>query len=222
MEIPEFELPVDFGQDGNLDGLISRLAQEASESETFRNEMIGKARAQQELAFRDAIVSEKAEKIGKSERFFWITVNPRSEITLPELVKSVTKMYGKKWIEAYAYVYETTSNDHIHSHGLIKATYEPARARKELASSVSKICLTSNPHCFKFVILDEEKANQKLNYMLGKKQSKKAHDVEKTKKWREENDLRDIYTSEGPHTLLDPRDVPSVAATSEYTDETIL
>lgn len=195
--------PLDFDI---IDGWISEAAAKWAEKEKEKNQAIGEARAEQELAFRDAIVSKKSEKIGKSEKFFWITVNPKKEVKLPQLMKAIEKMYSKKWISCYAYVYENTAGGHIHSHGLIKATYESARARKELGNSVKDICDISNVHCFKFVELDEEKAIQKMQYMLGKKKPKKLSDVELTKKWREENHLKEIYSSEVPPILLEPRE----------------
>lgn len=169
-----------------------------AETEKNKNQGIGEARAVQEIAFRDAIISEKSEKIGKSEKFFWVTVNPKTDVDLKTLIKCQQKMINKKWIDVYSYVYETTTNNHIHTHTLIKAQYEPARARKELASSVKDICDITNVHCFKFVVLDAEKAAQKLKYMLGEKKDSKLESVELTKKWREDNLLKEIYSSESP------------------------
>lgn len=186
-----------------LDNLIITRAAEWAEKEKFQNQTIGEARAQQELAFRDAIVSEKSEKKGKSEKFFWITVNPKKDVELPALIKCQQKMIKKKWIENYAYVYETTTNNHIHTHTLIKANYEAARARKELGNSVKDICNVANVACFKFVILNLEEAKQKFAYMLGKKKPGKMESVELTKKWRKDNMLKEIYSSEVPLSCWD-------------------
>lgn len=174
-----------------------------SENENFKNQSIGEARAIQELAFRDAVVSEKSKKIGKSEKYFWITVNPAKGTELPHFEKLIKKMYSKKWISSYAYVFENTSNDHMHSHGLIKATYEAARARKELSNSVSSVCMINNTSCFKFVQVTEEVAKEKLSYMLGQKKPKKLNDVEFTKQWRLDKNLQPIYHSPSPLILLD-------------------
>lgn len=197
--VPEWEFPVDFGEFGNVENYEFSAAQRWAESEKYKNQRIGEARAEQEIAFRDAIVSAKSEKIGKKEKFFWITVNPdpaKIEGNPVLFFTTIHKMYKKKWIDKYAYVFETTSGSHIHSHGLIKATYETARARKELAATVAKLCNISNTHCFKFVILTEEQAKEKMEYMLGRKQSSKLDDVAITVKWRLEQDLQPIYTNE--------------------------
>lgn len=201
------EIDPDTGFDYEIFGeYLSEVVSRWAESRKNELQSIGEDRAVTELAFRDAIVSEKSEKIGKSEKWFWVTVNPIKGTKLSDIVRCVSKMYQKKWIEQYAYVYENTVDGHIHSHGLIKATYEAARARKELANSVSKICNVSNTHCFKFVILDQEKAKQKMSYILGYKQSKKLPNVELTKLWREQEMLKEIYENEERPILLVPRE----------------
>lgn len=189
-----------------LSQVISESAKKWAENRKSQNQTIGEDRAEQEVAFRDAIISQKSEKIGKSEKFFWVTVNPRKDVELPKLITTVSKMYKKKWIQNYFYVYETTKNNHNHSHGLIKAKYESARARKELGNSVKDICDISNVHCFKFVELTEEKAKQKLLYMLGQKKTQKLDDVQLTQEWREKEHLKPYYSSEVPPILLEPRE----------------
>lgn len=185
---------------------ISECAQAWAETEKAKNQTIGESRCEQELAFRAAMDSEKSEKIGKSEKWIWLTINPKPEITLPKFITTIQKLYQKRWIDQYAYVYETTENNHFHSHGLIKCFYEPARARKELANTVKDITTITNHHCFKFVILDSDKAAQKMNYMLGFKKPSKMSGVEITKKWREEEMLKSIYENEERPILLVPRE----------------
>lgn len=184
---------------------MSRVAKEWSEKEKSKNQSIGESRAVQEIAFRDYLVSERSEKSGKTGKFFWITVNPKSDVQLEALMKGTEKIVSKTWIQSYAYVYENTVSNHIHSHILLKADYETARARKETANSVKHICETSNVHCFKFVILDEDKAKQKLSYMMGLKAPKKLENVDLTREWRKTVGLEEIYLSEVPLILLEPR-----------------
>lgn len=190
----------------NHDWLIQDFQTSAAEwweREKFLLQSEGEARAIRELAFRDAIISEKSEKMENSEKFFWITINPRPGVSLPELMKVQEKMISKKWIQSYAYVYENTDKGHIHTHTLIKAEYEPSRARKEIASTAKSICDVSNVHIFKFVVLDAEKAKQKLSYMLGNKKPNKMQGVDLTTKWRVENHLKKIYSSKVPLSCWD-------------------
>lgn len=199
MSVPEWEFPVDF----NIDEIISLRALEWAESEKIKNQTIGEARAVQELAFRDAILSEKDKKFGKSEKYYWITINPKPGTTLDQVKTLTKKAFSKKWIQAYAYVLENTVNNHIHSHGLIKANYEFARTRKEIGNTVRTICDITNTHCLKVVLIDEELAKQKIAYMMGHKQPSKKENVELTEKWRTENNIEKIYLSTSPLILLD-------------------
>lgn len=201
---------IDYLDHLTFDEVLSQATKRWEESRKSRNEMIGEDRAEQELAFRAKMISVKSEKIGKSEKFFWITVNPKVGVKLQDLVKCVSRAYRKKWIQSYAYVYETTKNDHIHSHGLVKANYELARARKEFCNSFDGICDTHNVHCFKFVVLTEEQAREKFKYMLGQKKQSKIEDVEKTKIWRQEENLKKMYLSEGSPILLEPSEKETV------------
>lgn len=200
-------IDLDTGFDYQIFGdYLSEVANRWAENRNFELESIGEDRSVTELAFRAALTSEKSERLGKSEKYLWVTVNPVKGTSLPNIIRAITKMYSKKWIESHAYVYENTVDNHIHSHGLIKATCEPARARKELANSVKDICDVTNHHCFKFVILDADKAKQKMLYILGQKTSKKLPNVELTVKWRKEEMLKEIYENEERPILLVPRE----------------
>lgn len=194
---------LDHLDDMTFDEVLSRAVAAWEESRKNRNQLMAEDRAEQESIFRDVITSKKSEKTGKSEKFFWITINPKEDITLPQLIKVQQKMIKKKWIQTYAYVYETTVNKHIHTHTLLRSDYEPARARKEIANTIKDICNVAIPACFKFVIVDEDQAREKLAYMLGKKKKGKMESVELTKKWREENLLKEIYSSEVPISCWD-------------------
>lgn len=180
----------------SYDRIISEEAKKWSESRKLKNQLIGKDRAQQEISFREEIISEKSEKLGNTGKFFWITVNPVKDTPFQKLKSKIELMVKHKWIEAYTYVYENTENNHIHSHVLLKADYEPARVHKECARSVATICNTANTSCFKFVILDLELAKQKYSYMMGIKTSKKEKSMEICKKWREDNNIKPYYQSE--------------------------
>lgn len=195
--------------DQTIDEVISTSAARWAENRNSLNQLRGEDRAESELAFREAIVSGKSENVGKSGKYFWITVNPKTGTDLPTIIKLNELMHRKKWIQKYAYVYETTENNHIHVHSLISAEYEPKRAWKELSNSVKSICMISNPHCFVFRVLTEQEAKEKMRYMMGMKQDKKLDGVELTKTWRTQHDLKEVYFSEDPLTLLDPQESAS-------------
>lgn len=179
--------------------LLLDLIKEEENRKKIQNNKTGVDLAHIELARRTELQSVKSEKAGKSVKYLWVTVNPKPETTLPDLTKSIHKMYSKKWIQGSAYVFENTDNNHIHSHGLIKCTYEYARAIRELKSSVEKICNTNNSHCFNVALVTEEIAKQKYEYMKGQKQESKMDNVNLTTTWREINQIKPLYE---PLTLL--------------------
>ena len=78
-----------------------------------------------------------------------------------------------------------------------------ARARKEIANTAKQICDVSNVAIYKFVILNEDQAREKIHYMLGKKKVKKLHNVKITEEWRKKENLKQIYSSEVPLSCWD-------------------
>lgn len=179
--------------------LLSDLIKQEENRKKIQNERTGIDLAHIELARRQELQTVKSEKSGKSVKYLWITVNPKPQTPLPALIKSIHKMYSKKWIQGSAYVFETTNKEHNHSHGLIKCQYEYARAIKELKSTVEKICDTNNSHCFNVALVSEEIARQKYQYLKGLKQEKKQENVNLTINWRQENKIKPLYE---PLTLL--------------------
>lgn len=126
--------------------------------------------------------------------YVWITVNPKKGVTLDELQKKVQKMYSKKWIQSYMYVYEIGEKGNHHSHGLIKTAQRRDKVKAQLANSVKDITTVTNEHCFCIRFLtDLAVVQDKIWYMTGEKQDKKLHAVEETKKWRTENGIADTY-----------------------------
>lgn len=200
----------------NIDEIITNAANRWEENHKNQNQINGENRAESELAFRDKIVSVKSEKIGKSEKYLWITVNPIKGTELQRIIRCIQKMYQKKWIDKFAYVYETTEQNHMHSHGLIKATYEYKRAYKELSNSVKDICNVSNTHCFKCIAVPEDVAMQKMEYMLGKKKLTKLKGVDITTEWRTKEMLKPIYNSKEPLTLLGSSETENLPTHENY------
>lgn len=202
----------------DFDEILSTATNTWLENRKNSAEVNGESRAYGELAFREKLISVKSEKVGKSEKFLWITVNPIKGTSLPNIIRAVRKMYQKAWIQKYAYVYETTSNNHMHSHGLIKCKYEYKRAVKELGNTVKDICDINNTHCFKVIVVTEDVAMQKMLYLLGKKKLEKMPDVELTRAWRKEEKLCEIYQSKEAPILL----ASSETASNENMDNDIL
>ena len=76
----------DTGMDHEIFGkFLSEIVDRWAENHKSELQSIGEDRAVMELAFRDAIVTEKSEKIGKSEKWLWVTVNPVKGTSLPSI-----------------------------------------------------------------------------------------------------------------------------------------
>jgi len=176
------------------------------ETEDLKAWIEGRAQGQRELARREHLTNEKSEKLGKTAKIYWITVNPKHDITTEEMTKSIHKMYSKKWVKNSYYIFEVSEKKHQHSHGIIVSDYEYKRAIKELASSVKGICDTDNGRCFQVRVIDSSNAQQKMDYMVGKKATNKLEGVRLSKLWREENLIADYYGN--PHILLDSLEFP--------------
>jgi len=149
--------------------------------------------------------------LGKTDNlanYAWITVNPKLDITLPDFVKVIHKMYSKKWITNSLYIFEIGKNGHQHSHGLIKFNYRRDKVVKELKNSCKNICNVEINNCFCLRFLtDEDQVVQKIRYMQGLKQDSKVDAVEESKKWRTEHSLEEFY---GDPNLVSPLNHPVI------------
>lgn len=142
-------------------------------------------------------------QIQNLSNYVWVTVNPKKDVSLPDLLKTVHKMYNKVWVEQCMYVFEIGDNRHNHSHGLIKysVNFRKDKVKPQLANTVKNICDIKNDHCFCVRFIDEDAAEQKIHYMLGTKQDIKQDAVEATTKWREENNIEKYYINGTPNLV---------------------
>lgn len=137
--------------------------------------------------------------------YVWVTVNPRKEVSLQDLLKNVHKMYKKVWIEKALYIFEIGATKHNHSHGIIqfKPGMSKAKIIQQLANSVKSITNTEINNCFCVRFVTQEQAKKNINYMLGQKQQEKMQAVKDTLEWRVQNNILPYYTS-GDISLLVP------------------
>jgi len=155
-------------------------------------------------------LEEKTEEDKKGQKqnlsnYAWITVNPKKDVSLEQLLKAVKKMYSHKWISRYMYIFEIGDNGHNHSHGLIKFDEFPRhKVVTQTKNSVKQICDINNSHCFCIRFVTEDVAYDKVQYMLGLKASNKMDAVQATEKWRADNNIEKYYIS-GDLSLLSPK-----------------
>lgn len=192
-----------------LDNLFSDMDEEinrAWEKRKITNQIIGEDRADQQIAYVAALDSQVEKKKGnKFPKYYWITINPKPEVSFSEFEKICKKVFSKKWISSHFYVYEMAEKFHLH--GLIRTDdkqYAFARAKKEFSNSLSKITNIWNNEIFIFREINEELAKEKILYMLGRKQESKQDHVIKTIEWRWENDIEDYYGGGHILSLLPP------------------
>lgn len=204
----------------------AKLFEESSnsfwEKRKIQNQTIGEDIGEQRVATDDFLSNGKNGKYGKTfPKFYWVTINPKPEITLSDFQSFCKKVFTKKWIESSIYVLEMAEK--FHCHGLIMTNdtkYIYSRARKEFLNSALSVCNAYNQHIFVFVEVDLETAKDKFKYMSGKKVDTKQDHVHDTELFRLEFDIPDYYISKGAIlTLLAPSESsPSGGDVAESSD----
>lgn len=202
--LPTLALADHMWEEAEMDKFIFELVEAHAETEKLANRSRGWNAGESELSRRNFLDSQKEEKMGKGEKYFWITVNCKPDVDLSVFVETIHKMYSKKWIENFFYVFEIGGeNQNKHCHGLIKATYQLSRAKKELGNSVKDLCNINISSCFYFAcVKTEDVALEKISYMLGQKCQDKVPHFEESKIWRAENNLNEFYA--GGSYLVSP------------------
>lgn len=211
---PTFWDDVDHEGDGGWNKFVRKQIDHSWEERKIKNRNIGEDIAMQRLATEEFLNSQKEGKLGKKfPKFYWVTINPKTEILLKEFQKFCEKVFTKKWIEASVYVLEMA--DKFHCHGLIMTNnkdYAYARAKKEFAQSALAVCNSWNSSIFVFEEVSLEVARDKFKYMSGKKRESKQDHVEDTKLFRLEYDIPDYYIPRGGLlTLLAPSEPVEVS-----------
>jgi hypothetical protein len=136
---------------------------------------------------------------GNSTHVF-ITINPRPDVTLHQLMEKISKVLKKKWLTDQPYLYaieqrsEDTTNmgEGIHAHMVIPKATEPRRIRDQVYNTLKDIVGT--PKHVDFIFRTEDKIKGVITYIKGTKVSKdKMRKVEIDKIWRERQGLQPYY-----------------------------
>lgn len=146
------------------------------------------------------IIKEERDK-EKDSDYIFITVNPRDDVNFWSFYKKVNDVIKKKWITQYAYSFEQrgeTDNDvgfRPHAHILL---YRKGKSYSEIVrefkSSFRKMCNVDNEHILNFKIVKMGTELQIVNYISGdKKDDWKLPKVVNDRKWREINNLQNVY-----------------------------
>lgn len=162
------------------------------------------------------MLDNQAKAVCTKPPYLFITINPRSDVTLIQLQKHVNKLVSKKTITHYAYVYEVRKKgEGLHCHLLVMYNDKPHNFKRGVKNTMKNITDVNNPQILNFKFCAKEILSQKIEYMLGDKKDSKLSGVEDSVLYRKENKLKEIYHSEPP---LDYANNPLVGVSKNDSD----
>ncbi len=134
--------------------------------------------------------------------YVFITLNLKDDLFFPSFIQRISKSVLKKWIVWYVYAFEQRSQSGpeyggYHVHMLInRGQKSPSLVKNEFKTTFRQLIATDNPHCLNFKFIDYSVIDQKIDYILGEKQSKKLALVDRDREMRKFFLLDDHYCSE--------------------------
>lgn len=155
------------------------------------------------------IFQSKKEKLDnlKSTHVF-ITVNPKSEVTLKLLCEKISKFLKKKWLTGTEVMYtveqrgedEAHMGQGIHAHILVVRGTEPNKVRRETKNTFKDLCDVENSGCLNFKFVEDKGVDNMRSYIKGDKKCKdsvkqKSKELKMAidKVFREKNNLEQYY-----------------------------
>jgi len=165
-------------------------------------------------------INEKKNKDDESKSdFVFITVNPSPDVPLSDFRKAVDKSVKKTFIKKSLHVIEQRGETMeelgkgFHTHILIdKGDFRPSHLRREFARTFSKVCDTSNPHCFNINYCKIEDIPKRQNYILGSKKDVAKHKKQlMDKEFRKKFAIKEYYGELFSSQQLEP-DIGEIAA----------
>jgi len=137
------------------------------------------------------------------KEWYFLTINPRPDITLTEFMKTIVKALKKRWINYYIMVIEQRGETEeelgkgFHTHIIFNKGIKHCKVIKEMSNTFKKMCDTSNYHLFNIKSIGEEEKKRKIEYILGEKADDGKHLKQQMDKiFRERNKLKSYYISE--------------------------
>ncbi len=134
--------------------------------------------------------------------YVFITLNLKDDNYFNSFQSCIEKSVTKKWIEWYMYAYEQRSTEgseftgyHVHML-LCRGRKSPSEVKREFQLTFRQLINVGNHHCLNFKFICKDHIHQKIDYILGEKQSKKAALCDRDVEMRKLNDLEDHYCSE--------------------------
>jgi len=131
---------------------------------------------------KNALIAEN--KTDTKQNYLYLTINPKPDYPLSDFIKKIRKTLESKLFTDSLAVIEQRGTDTksigtgYHAHILFKRItplnegLPPSNIKRNLQDSYKKVCLVKNPQIMNFQFITLEYAEDKLEYMLGKKTGK--------------------------------------------------
>ena len=141
----------------------------------------------------------KVQRSGKSCDNYFVTINPKPDVSFDELKTCVDKILKKNWIDSYIYSYEQRSEEsgkyygfHVH---LMINSYDRGmqNAKKEIYNTVKHI--VGNPNHLHISGVTPGTEDMVRDYIHGDKEAGKMQKVQVDKEFRKAFGLQDVYES---------------------------
>jgi hypothetical protein len=132
-------------------------------------------------------LDRRIEKLGKlrnvelNKEWYFLTINPRPDITLKEFMKTILKAMTKVWIKYYIFVIEQRGENEdelgkgFHTHIIFNKGIKHCKVVTEMANTFKKMCDTSNFHLFNLKNIGDEEKIRKIEYITGTKKDEVKH-----------------------------------------------
>lgn len=157
------------------------------------------------------MLENQANQLITKPPFVLITINPRPEVTLPELQKVVAKLLKKTTITHFAYTYEVrTGESGLHVHILVQYNDKPHHFKRGIKNTTKNICDSNNPNILNFKFISEQNLDDKINYLKGEKKTSKLKGVEDSVAYREKYNLLPLYESSPPLPCRATEEIPMI------------
>lgn len=164
----------------------------------IKNKII-KTQLEKEIKRENKIIdskSKRGEYKKKEKMYHFITINPQ-ETTIEEIQKIMAKLLKKEWLKIYSYVIEQRgesdddSGQGKHLHIIADKTKSKADVIHILYASTINIC--ENKSKIDIREMNENEMKIRYNYIRGIKKESKIKSYNETIKWREANNIKQIY-----------------------------
>lgn len=131
-------------------------------------------------------------------KLYWVTVNPKDDVTLETFIKRVEKYTQRKMVHAFNYAFEQRGKNMdevgkgMHVHILIKSQDKKAWFKRSTISSFTAI--VGNDQAIDIKQYPMEYEVEKIEYLKGNKwDDEKIESITINKIWRERKKLKTYY-----------------------------